>query len=249
MYQKDMLLIGFLLSGFQETQAIMYQQAEVESGALQCLVESVPLPPRLTMSPRTFCALQCSSQLFCNAFCYTESNCSLLELTVASGWAPPLLDSSSWCFTHYVVPAGPSTTDLARYKTVYSLNTILSNYALGQTAVSGARCEVSATDCFCSTYQVIPFWTVDLGKSQAVAAVVVTVSKFSYTSFTDIDVRVGYTGTPIDTLLTTYNATPGPGQIIRLQGSLALTGRIVSLFRQGLFQRSLCLCLVEVYSA
>ncbi|MPD02636.1 hypothetical protein E2C01_098232 [Portunus trituberculatus] len=58
--------------------------------------------------------------------------------------------------------------------------------------VSGYKCEVSQYDCFCSSFKLISssYFTVDLGASQPVGAVVVTVSSYFPEYFKNVEIRV-----------------------------------------------------------
>ncbi|XP_071521446.1 uncharacterized protein [Panulirus ornatus] len=179
------------------------------------------------------------------------STCRLLNLLVMPGGVPPAGGSGSGsqpCFV-LVKPATPPATDLALGKTVIDPGTWSADYAPGYTVVRGVLCETSQTDCFCSSFAMTPFLTLDLASPRPVTTVVVRVSSFYPDYFHDVNVHVGDHGDDSDPLLTKYTGSAGRGEVLTLRGSSSLVGRYVSLFSKNvLSSRSLCLCLIQVYS-
>ncbi|KAG7155408.1 uncharacterized protein LOC121855066 [Homarus americanus] len=247
------LLLLFLLP-LQKTGATMtavYHQMTINSYDRQCVEATVPLPTGLNLSPWLFCSRLCTNNPSCTAYCYSESACQLLNLIVApDGYSSQGAVSSSAvsCYVPYSSP-GPATTDLARGKPVTTEDTLILDYARGQTVVLGAKCEYTDLDCFCSTYQLTPYLIVNLETTQDVTTVVITASKNKYEDLGDLVVHVGNAGDDSDPVLSRYTGPAGPGEVVTLRGSSALPGRYVSLYKKSFLENALCLCLLQVYSA
>ncbi|KAG7155407.1 hypothetical protein Hamer_G023693 [Homarus americanus] len=243
-----------LLLYLQQTGAVItsmtFRKIVLSSDATRCLEEEVPLPTPLPYSARYFCALQCFINPSCTAVCPTATTCRMLNLMTSSvsGSNSSPTGLGDTCYASASTSTPPLGEDLAYGKHVVDEGTWNDKYAPGYTVVSGSRCEMEETDCFCSPYQVTPYLKVYLGSPQPVATVVITVSKFWPSYFYDVDIHVGNDGDSGDELLMNYKEGANEGEVLTLRGSTTLVGRYVSLYRRGLLTNSLCFCLLQVYS-
>ncbi|XP_066979555.1 uncharacterized protein [Macrobrachium rosenbergii] len=226
-----------------------YQKSILPEASLSCTSSTHPLPSQLATSDLVYCSTFCSKQpSSCAAFCLVDNECLLLNLMVSPGELPITYGiATTLCYVP-ISTTGPTTTDLLRGKSVTPQDSWDVQYAAVETVVTGSRCERVAEDCFCTLTSIWPSVVVNMGTSQSVASVVVTVSSFYPDYFKDVEVRIGNSGTRNDALLTKYTGTPKKGQRLILTGNRTLTGTHVSLFRNVFIASSFCMCLVEAYS-
>ncbi|XP_063845674.1 uncharacterized protein LOC135091704 [Scylla paramamosain] len=230
----------------------LFEKMDLPSEVLNnCPLTVVPQPPASQHSSTYFCAIQCLGEPACTAFCVSDKNtepdgaaCELVNAVVVPSGSRSQQANGS-CFARFRSP-WPRGADLARGKAV-AVPGAWDDYAEKQTVVSGHKCEVSQYSCFCSSFKIITssYFTVDLGASQPVAAIVVTVSSYFPDYFRNVEIRVGDKGDSGDPLFEEYTGTPQNGEVLVFEGESTLIGRYVSLIRRDY---SLCLCLLQVYS-
>ncbi|XP_068242695.1 uncharacterized protein [Palaemon carinicauda] len=224
-----------------------YQRSILPKTSLSCNSSTNHLPSHLATSDLIYCSTHCS-KVNCSAFCIVGRDCLLLDLMVSPGEVKPEVNAETILCYVPISTTGTTTTDLLRGKAVTPQPSWDGTYAAVETVVTGARCEKVAEDCFCSEASLWPKVVVNMGSSQPVAKVVVTVSSFYPENFVNVDVRVGSSGTGDDALLKQYTGSPKKGERLILKGTQTFTGTYVSLHMDPFISSSFCLCLVEAYS-
>ncbi|XP_069983229.1 uncharacterized protein [Penaeus vannamei] len=228
-----------------EVSSRVYRQMSLPSFSSECVLEEVVFSPALS---RFSCGARCLQKATCSAYCVTGEKCRLLTLAVAPGGpVSPQGGSSEMCFVP-VDPSGATGEDLARGRPVEAPGTWDGDYAPAETVVSGAICESTEYDCYCSDFQLTPVFKVDLGASKGVGRVVVRVSTTYPGNFDSVYIYVGDSGSEDDALFHTFSGSAVGGEVLSLRGAQTLEGRYVSLYMKETFSASLCLCLLQVYA-
>ncbi|KAK4295452.1 hypothetical protein Pmani_031973 [Petrolisthes manimaculis] len=228
-----------------------FQKMPMATEVTRCLQESVYLPQSLVLSPKVFCSSRCAASDSCTAVCLIDNTCQLLNVKgTSSGYMSSGVGvvGDNGCMVRVDPSNKPLGSDVAWNKTVIDSGTWDGVYAPGYTTVNGWSCELTEYDCFCSKFELYAAITIDLGSTQPVSTVVVTVSSFFPKYFKEVDIRVGDTGTKEDALLVQYDGPPLEGAILSLTGTSTLMGRFVRIYRRSFFSNSLCLCLVNVFA-
>ncbi|XP_042888673.1 uncharacterized protein LOC122264046 [Penaeus japonicus] len=225
--------------------SLYLQQMSLPSFSSKCIEEELEFTTSLA---RFSCGAQCLHRSTCSAYCVTGEKCRLLNLAVAPGGPVSSQNGSSEkCFVP-VDPSGPTSEDLARGMPVEAPMTWDGAYAPAESVVSGAVCEATEYDCYCSEFELTPVFKVDLGASKTVGRVVVRVSTDYPSNFESVYIYVGNSGTDQDAHFHTYSGNPVGGEVLSLTGAQTLDGRYVTLYMRKTFSASLCLCLMQVYA-
>nr|XP_027206992.1 uncharacterized protein LOC113800425 [Penaeus vannamei] len=146
-----------------------------------------------------------------------REKCRLLTLAVAPGGpVSPQGGSSEMCFVP-VDPSGATGEDLARGRPVEAPGTWDGDYAPAETVVSGAICESTEYDCYCSDFQLTPVFKVDLGASKGVGRVVVRVSTTYPGNFDSVYIYVGDSGSEDDALFHAFSGSAVGGEVLTLR--------------------------------
>ncbi|KAK3893739.1 hypothetical protein Pcinc_002443 [Petrolisthes cinctipes] len=249
------LLLLFLLRYTTTTTIIptyKFQKIQMATEVTKCLQERVYVPQSLALiSPKVFCTSQCAASDSCTAVCLIDNTCQLLNVKGTSSEymsSPVGVVGDNGCMVRFDPSSKPPWSDLAWNKTVIDSGTWDGVYAPGYTTVKGWSCELTQYDCFCSKFELYAAITIDLGSTQPVSTVVVTVSSFFPNYFKEVDIRVGESGTKEDGLLVQYDGPPSSGATLSFTGTSTLMGRYVRIYRRSFFSNSLCLCLVHVFA-
>ncbi|XP_045116334.1 uncharacterized protein LOC123507490 [Portunus trituberculatus] len=230
------LTLCCLASPASQITGSLFEKMDLPAEVLNnCLLTVVPQIPASQHSSTYFCAIQCLHEPNCTTFCISDNTtqsggaaCELVNATVVPSGSRAQQANGS-CFARFRSP-WPRGADLARGKAV-KVPGAWDDYADKQTVVSGYKCEVSQYDCFCSSFKLISssYFTVDLGASQPVGAVVVTVSSYFPEYFKNVEIRVGDRGDGDDPCLTSTMKHHTAGRLSCLRGtphSLAATYRL-----------------------
>ncbi|XP_068242429.1 uncharacterized protein [Palaemon carinicauda] len=252
---KDYLTLGILaISWIFICEGVIisrgYQRSILPKTSLSCSSSTNPLPSNMSTSDLFYSSILCSKEN-CSAFCIVDTDCLLLDLVVSPGELTATVTSETILCYVPISTTGTTTTDLLRGKAVTPQESWGGTYAAVETVVTGARCEKVAEDCFCTIDSLWPSVVVNMGilAKKSVAKVVVTMSSFYPDYFSPVEVRVGFSGTRDDALLTNYSGTPNYGERLVLEGDQSLLGMYVSIFRNVPSPNSLCFCLMEAYGA